>query len=289
MKRKSVHRQRRKSRGRASRIASVHPLVAVTALALLIFAAWRATASAPVEHSAESCDSRELLEVAVADSTLCQQIVEYPGFVVSFNSQMHQPNYVAWELTAEESSAEGRREQNFDTDDAVEGSATLADYRRSGFDRGHMMPAADAKWSGEAMKATFYLTNICPQDHKLNAGAWANLESNCRAWAERDSAIIIVCGPVLSDRMPRSIGTSGQIPVPERFFKVVLAPYSNPPRGIGFVMNNGPVAGGVQATAVSIDEVEAITGFDFFAALPDEIEEEVEAQCAYHIWQRKNR
>ena len=178
----------------------------------------------------------------------------------------------------------------FDVDPAVRGSAELADYRRSGYDRGHMIPAADVKWDAEAMRESHLLTNVCPQDHKLNAGAWATLESNCRQWARRDSAIIIICGPVLSDYMPRSIGRDGRvIPVPERFFKVLLAPYTTPPRGIGFLMANGPVGGGVQNAAVTIDEVEAVTGYDFFSALPDEIEDEVESQCAYHQWQRKKR
>lgn len=218
-----------------------------------------------------------------------EQIVDYTGFIVSFNSDAHQPNYVAWELTADKLDGQAPRESKFDTDPAVEGCATLADYRRSGFDRGHMMPAADAKWSTDAMAESHLLTNICPQDHKLNGGAWATLEGNCRKWAARDSAIIIICGPVLSDRMTRSIGTDNRVPVPERFFKVVLAPYTTPPRGIGFIMNNGQVDGGVQTAAVSIDQVEAITGFDFFASLPDEIENDVESQCAYHEWQRSKR
>ena len=136
------------------------------------------------------------------------------------------------------------------------------------------------------MRATHYLTNICPQDHKLNAGAWQTVESNCRRWALRDSALLIVCGPVLSDRLTRTIGESA-VPVPERFFKVILAPWVKPPRGIAFVMPNGVVDGGAQAAAVSIDEVERITGFDFFPALDDSIEDVVEAQCAYHLWQRR--
>lgn len=80
----------------------------------------------------------------------------------------------------------------------------------------------------------------------------------------RDSAIVIVCGPILTDEITRAIGP-GNVSVPERFFKVVLAPYANPPRAIGFIMNNGHVPGGMQAAAVSVDEVESATGYDFFA------------------------
>lgn len=269
-------------------LANVHPAVIIFTVLILIFIAWRSTATKTAAKFSVTTSADSLMIVRVNDD-LPQQLVDYPGFIVSYNSEMHQPNYVAWELTASEASATGQRKSDFQVDPSVKGSADLSDYRRSGFDRGHMIPAADVKWSDEAMYASHYLTNICPQDHKLNAGAWANLEGNCRNWAQRDSAIIIICGPVLSDKMPRQIGYETKIPVPERFFKVIVAPYTNPPRGIGFIMNNGVVEGGVQAAAVSIDDVEAITGFDFFSSLPDDIESDVESQCAYHQWQRKNR
>lgn len=286
---RSQYGGRRRKRSALKKRRTAHPAAIVAGIALLIAVAWHLNASEQSE--ATTCDTaaEALMKVDVPASTP-EQIVNYKGFTVSFNAEAHQPNYVAWELTAAETGGDVTRNVDFAVDRNVVGSAELSDYRRSGFDRGHMIPAADVKWDAEAMAASHFLTNICPQDHKLNAGAWATLEGNCRQWALRDSAIVIICGPVLSDVMPRSIGSDGRIiPVPERFFKVVAAPYSNPPCGIGFLMNNGPVNGGVQAAAVTIDEVEAATGFDFFAALPDEIENEIEAQCAYHEWQRKSR
>ena len=133
------------------------------------------------------------------------------------------------------------------------------------------------------MRETFYMTNMCPQAKNLNTGAWKSLEEKCRQWAKADSAIVIVCGPVLTDSITEYIGDS-RVAVPERFFKVVLSPYANPPRGIGFVMNNGRVDGGIQRAAMSIDEVERITGHDFFAALPDSIENIIESQNDFHFW-----
>jgi endonuclease G len=135
------------------------------------------------------------------------------------------------------------------------------------------------------MQACFYLTNMSPQAAALNSGAWKKLEDKCRDWAVRDSAIIIVCGPVLTDRITKTIGDT-KVSVPTRYFKVILAPYANPPRAIGFIMNNGKVEGGMQQAAVSVDEVERITGFDFFSELPDDIENEVEAQCNFTLWSR---
>ena len=288
-KKQTKYGSRRKRRGVLGKITSAHPLTVVVGVAVLLFVAWHLSAREQTDRRVIDSEAAALMEVLVPDDVR-QQMVDYPGFTVSYNSDDHQPNYVAWELTADETGGEIKRDVKFDVDRNVRGTAELADYKNSGYDRGHMIPAADVKWDLDAMKASHLLTNICPQDHKLNAGAWATLEGNCREWARRDSAIVIICGPVLSDYMPRSIGAEGRkIPVPERFFKVVLAPYANPPRGIGFIMANSAVEGGVQAAAVSIDEVEAVTGFDFFPALPDEIEDEVEKQCAYHQWQRKKR
>ena len=271
------------------RMLAAHPLAVIVGVAIVLLIAGRLSAE---EHSDRSVVDSKAAELQIVElpASVPQQVVDYEGFTVSYNTDAHQPNYVAWELTADETRGGIKRDVNFDVDRSVRGTAELADYKNSGYDRGHMIPAADVKWDAEAMRASHLLTNICPQDHKLNAGAWATLEANCRDWARRDSAIIIISGPVLSDYMPRSIGADGRkIPVPERFFKVVLAPYATPPRGIGFIMANKAIDGGVQTTAVSIDEGEAVTGFAFFAALPDEIEQEVEAQCAYHQWQRKKR
>ena len=79
------------------------------------------------------------------------------------------------------------------------------------------------------------------------------------------------------------IGSNG-VAVPQGFFKVVLSPYTTPPRAIGFLMPNGPVPGGMQKCAVSVDSVESVTGFDFFAALPDNIANEIESQCDFLRW-----
>ena len=227
-------------------------------------------------------DTACLTEVDIPDD-IPEIKLFYTGFTVSFNPSQHQPNYVVWELTAEKANGDEPRVSKFRADDNVLGCATLDDYRNSGFDRGHMAPAGDMKWDKQAMHDSHYLTNICPQDHALNGGRWGSLEAKCREWALKDSVLIIVCGPVLSDRMPRTIGES-QIPVPERFFKVVLAPYAIPPRAIGFIMPNRVPEEGLETLAVSVDAVEEITGFDFFKCLPDDIENEIEAKANFRQW-----
>lgn len=213
---------------------------------------------------------------------------EYTGFFVSFNPVHHVPNYVAWELTAEKANGQFPRNNAFRPDPDVYGCATLEDYRGSGFDRGHMAPAADMKWSEQAMLDCHFLTNMCPQDHSLNGGKWNTLEQMCRSWAMRDSSIIIITGPVLCDELPRTIGRTG-VSVPERFFKIVFAPYAYPPRAVGFVMPNSPVDDQMESLAVTVDQIEEITGYDFFAALPDSIENQIESTAVYKNWTRRKR
>lgn len=246
----------------------------------------RITATSQTTEATESYECFEsadrLLRVA-GNPDLPGEFVAYKGMVMSFNPQAHVPNWVAWELTADEATGTEPRANNFQPDPDVEGCPTLSDYRGSGYDRGHMAPAADMKWDPEAMAQSFLLTNMCPQDHALNAGSWKKLEEKCRLWAMADSAIIIIAGPVLTDPATQFIGES-MVVVPERFFKVILSPYGPEPRGIGFIMPNSRVPGGMQACAVSIDSVEAVTGHDFFSALPDDVERAVESQCKFNYW-----
>ena len=209
---------------------------------------------------------------------------DYTGFTVSFNPRHRIPNYVAWDLTRDKANGQEPRKSDFHPDADVYGCPSLSDYRNSGFDRGHMAPAADMKWSPQAMYDSHALTNMCPQDNSINTGRWNSIEKLERKWALRDSVLVIVAGPVLTDVLPRSIGKN--VSVPERFFKVMLAPYANPPRAIGFIVPNHPTSDGIQQMAVSVDEVEAITGYDFFAELPDEIENIIESECNFNLWQR---
>lgn len=210
-------------------------------------------------------------------------LLVYKGMTVSFNREKHVPNWVAWELTGKEADGEAPRASDFLADPNVDGCANPWDYSYSGYDRGHIAPAGDMKWDPEAMQQSFYMTNICPQVKSLNSGAWKRLEEKCRNWARIDSAIVIVAGPVLTDSLTETIGDT-EVIVPERFFKVILSPYADPPRGIGFIMNNGYVEGGMQKAAVSIDSVESVTGYDFFSVLPDSIEEKIESECRFHYW-----
>jgi len=138
------------------------------------------------------------------------------------------------------------------------------------------------KWSAEAMKESFYFSNMCPQHPQLNRRGWKNLEEKVRDWAIADSAIIIVCGPVI-EGPPQTIGKN-KVAVPQRFFKAVLSPFVKPVRAIGFLFDNAQAADPLSSYVVTIDSIESLTGLDFFAPMPDEIENRMEASADYSLW-----
>ena len=210
---------------------------------------------------------------------------EYEGFRLSFNKHNRTPNWVAWELLGSETDGEATRNNRFWQDSRVEGCASTYDYRNSGYDRGHMCPAADQKWSTEAMEDCFVMANMCPQDHALNSGAWNTLESRERDWARRDSALVIVAGPIYSPEDKTTIGEG--VLVPGAFFKVLLAPYVEKPRAIAFIYPNMSAPGSMQNYVTTVDEVEKLTGLDFFSALPDDIENEVESKSSFREWNKR--
>ena len=230
-------------------------------------------------------NSDALLNVDIP-SSLVSQVKDYEGFRVSFNKENHTPNWVAWELLASETDGDVGRYNNFWTDNEIDGCPSTYDYRNSGYDRGHLCPAADQKWSREAMEQCFSLANICPQDHSLNTGAWKTLEGKERLWAQRDSAIIIISGPIYADTDKTRIGTAG-VRVPGAFFKILAAPYLDNPRGIAFVYPNMTAPGNMENYVMTIDDVEQLTGFDFLSALPDDIENEIESKSSFKEWNRR--
>ena len=212
-------------------------------------------------------------------------VCHYSGFTSYFNPETHIPNCVAYEIIESETTGDEPRKKSFEADHTIDGCAESSDYRNSGYDRGHMAPAADMKWSKEAMEESFLMTNICPQVKSLNSGIWHRREQRVREWAARDSSIIVVCGPIFTPGKPvEQIGEIG-VAVPHRFFKALYAPGRN--IGIAFIFDNDKVKGELRKYAVTIDSVEHETGLDLFYNLPDDIENEVENQCNYKLWEKR--
>lgn len=157
---------------------------------------------------------------------------------MSYNKDTRLPNWVAWHLTAERTNGDAKRPSRafHEDDDVPVPRAEDRDYYNSSYDRGHMCPAADNKWSVDAMLESFLFTNMCPQNHNLNVGDWNEMENQCRRWAQQYGDIYIVCGPVLYKGKHKTIGRN-KVVVPEAFFKVVLC-LAGTPKAIGFIYKN---------------------------------------------------
>lgn len=237
--------------------------------------------------------SNPLLVVKVPKGVASERIC-HSAYVCYFNEQHRIPNCVTYELSATEVAqcdapgAEKRKDYDFLADPKCLASPEPDEYqfKRFGYDRGHMAPANDMKWSKTSMTECFYMTNMCPQLHALNDGAWKHLELAVHGWAKRDKRLIIACGPVLKNNMQR-IGKHKNISVPAAFYKVIYAP--NQGRAIGFIFNNEKVRGSYTKHAVSVDYIERMTGLDFFSAVDDKVENQMEAIADIQMWTDKDK
>ena len=232
--------------------------------------------------SASSSTSSSLpagIEIPHYEPSRGGQLISHTGFTLSYDADFKTPQWVAWELTAEELDGTWPRKDSFSPDPEVRGAqAYHKDYSNSGYDRGHMAPAADMKWSEAAMEESFYTSNICPQNRNLNRGDWKDLEELERDWAKEYGAVAIAAGPIYTSKRPKRIGAH-KVAVPDAFFKVLLVGYPDSPKAYGFVFKNEAGSRKLSYYQRTVDEVEELTGMDFFPALPDEVENEIESIC----------
>lgn len=230
---------------------------------------------------------KSLLRCA-APKGVSSQILVREGYVASYNKDTRLPNWVAWRLTKAhlESPVPGieRKMFKFHRDDEVENPVEKYDYhyKQTGYERGHICPYADCKWSLRAADETFLMTNICPQGEALNNGrAWKSLERKCRKWAADGLGdMYIVAGPIVSADC-ETIGSG--IVVPKAFYKVVLRFDGKRAEAFGVMYRN--VEGGrIQSSVHSVDGIERLTKLDFFPALPDVVEKRVESAFDIDVW-----
>ena len=215
------------------------------------------------------------------------RIVEHGAFVSSYNTETLIPDWVAYELTADETGGDKKREGiEFRMDPDLKGctQAMREDYAGSGWTKGHLMPAADAAFSTSTMSETFYFTNICPQNETLNAGDWQYLEKRVRQWANRYGSIWVVTGPIVGENRYGTIGERDVV-VPESFYKALLICKQNGSySAIAFVMDNDDDRYYLRDCSMTINDLEALTGFDFFPGLDDKVEEKVENTVRLSDW-----
>ena len=238
-------------------------------LLLLLLMAGTAFGQIKFRRKSDYVQFKDRIEYTVSPASMTEQIIEHKGFVASYNAVTLNPNWVAYELTKEEASGqEASRTDKFTPDPAVKGVISdTHDYTGSGYDRGHMAPAADMKWDKDAMAESFYMTNICPQDRELNGGAWLELEQKCRYWAKKYGSLYIVTGPYYLNTEEFNVIGDNEVAVPDAFFKAVCQCRNGRWVGVAFVLPNNRMANNTDllTNACPIVAVEYLTKLNIFA------------------------
>lgn len=211
------------------------------------------------------------------------ELIRHTWFALAYDETHEQAAWTVHELTREHLNENwAERPATFLPDPAVRTeSATPRDYSGSGYDRGHLVPAADMAFREEAITETFYMSNMSPQVHAFNAGIWRELEENTRDWARKFKRLYVVSGPVLTKPGLGQIGFS-KVTVPAYFYKILLAPDQR--RAIAFVLPNQSSTKPLMDYAFTIDQVEKLTGLDFFPNLLKGLDEELEGSLDKDAW-----
>ena len=256
----------------------------ISVLFLLLFASINSVSAAGSDTAAmpAAADYGERLAIpAVADDS---EIVRHEGYSLLYSENDEQAFWVAYLLTREETEGLEKRSGSFKADPEIgTGSARLSDYKGSGYDRGHLAPAADLKYSKQAMNDSFYLSNMSPQKPSFNRGIWKKLEKWVRKRAAENETLCIVTGPLLTDGPYSTIGEE-RLSIPKYFYKVILDFTGEEKKAIGFILPNEKSDGPLSDFAVTVDRVETVTGIDFFPLLDDGVEKALESNADFNIW-----
>lgn len=211
------------------------------------------------------------------------QIIKHPYYTLSYNEKHEQAEWVAYELKKSYVKNNDFKRPFFIEDPKVKTqSADWRNYRNSGYDKGHLCPAGDMEFDRNAYTDTFYTSNISPQLHDFNAGIWNRLEQKTRYWATKYDGVYVVTGGILTP----SLQTIGQekVSIPKYFYKVLLNQSNGQYRMIAFLVPNKKSNQPLYDFIVSVDQLEKMTGIDFFPKLEDKIEHRLEKGSDYKEW-----
>ena len=210
-------------------------------------------------------------------------IIDRPGYALGYIEYHEQPAWVIYRLTKKQALTKAaKRSNDFKEDPEIPtGSATLADYRRSGYDRGHLAPAADMAYSFRTMGDSFFMSNMSPQRPRFNRGIWKDLEAQVRSFAISEHDVYIVTGPVLPNQDRHNWEQSGYCLA--HYYKVIYD-RTPPEKMIGFILPNDGSERPLQDFAVTVDAVEAATGLDFFSTIPQPKQEQLESTITVKDW-----
>lgn len=226
------------------------------------------------------------LEEPVALDTSALVRIYHRAYTVAFQTHWHQPRWVAYQLTRTEVGG-GEPRRKFTPDPAIASMTALdAYYKNSGFDRGHLAPAADMAFDNEAMKQSFYFSNVSPQVPSFNRGIWKQLEERVRAWAARYDSLYIATGPLFLREDTAYV--KGYLPVPTHFYKALLVHCQGRWQAVAFCLPQSATGSeSYWLYSLTVDSLQSVSGLDFFSLLPDELEYPAEHRVDLQFWHQK--
>jgi endonuclease G len=216
-------------------------------------------------------------------SSTTDKIVKHDYFSLSYHEDYEQAEWVAYALKATKINNTTFKRPFFIQDPKVlTSSADWHNYKKSGYDKGHLCPAGDMKFSIEAYNDTFFTSNISPQKHSFNSGVWQRLEDKTRYWASRYGTIYVVTAGILN----KDLETIGQekVAVPKYFYKILFYHAAEKSKMIAFLMPHTKSDAPLYSFVTSVDSIEKLTGIDFFPKLKDDLEKGLEKSGDYKNW-----
>ena len=239
----------------------------------------------------------DLLAVALPALLPGEEVVYHNAYALVYSEADEQAKWVAHIILPDVVRGNEGRSNDFRPDSLIKtGSATEADYflripqpdgsfkyDAFGYDRGHLAPSADFRYSKKALSESYLYSNMSPQKAELNRGRWAELEDVIRQYVIRNNTqVYVVSGGVLKPGLKKIERGIHKVTIPELYYKVSLDLTNK--RAIAFVMPNKECEYPVMKYACSIDSVERLTGIDFFSSLPDEEENKIESEIDINKW-----
>ena len=209
------------------------------------------------------------------------QILHYRKFSLAYNEDAEQADWVAYRLYPNSINNTIKRKNNFRKDyKIITSSASLEDYKGSGYDRGHLAPAKSMSYSKQSVSESFLMSNMSPQLPLFNRGVWKRLEKQVRDWISISDSLYVVTGPVLISSLP-TIGEN-KVSIPKAYYKAILRFCKGDINGIGFLLKHEKSSKKIADFATSIDTIEKITGLNFFYLLDSIQQQKVERNNSFH-------
>ncbi len=211
-----------------------------------------------------------------------ETVIDHKGFSMSYNSSYVLPSWVAYTVSKAQVNKNEKVKEKYQTDPKIKTrSADKKDYKKSGYIMAQFVNYLDLKPIEGAIEESFYMSNIVAMKQAFYIHVWLKFEDMIRLWSSETSKLHVITGPILSDSPFPTLGKS-KVSVPSRFYKIVYDPDNQ--KAIAFIFKNGTVTRSFKSNAVSIDELEEITGIDFFASLEDGLEKKLESGLNKEAW-----